>query len=413
MAGFAKEIRDELVKLITETSGAQLAELVAERVAAGLEPLQKSQGEWIARLHGAAAPAAPKTREKGEIAGRYIRSVAAAAYLTRSGGGFLTPADVLKRWGDDDLAKTVIDLADARTKAMAASTATDGGFLVPPQFSQDVVELLRPQSAVRTLGPMVIPMPNGNLSIPKVSAGASAFYQGENSNITQTQLALGNIKLTFKKLTALVPMSNDLLRFSSPAADTVVRDDVVRALAQRENSAFIRDDGTASAPKGLRFWAAPANIITSAGTSLANMTTDLGAMILSLWNVNTPMTRPGWLFSPRSVNALMTIQTTTGAYVFRDEMLRGTLWGWPYARNTGVPGSSTTGEAYLADFADVVIGEAMNLIVDASTEASYVDSTGATVSAYQQDQTIIRAITEHDLGVRRAESVAVNTAMSW
>lgn len=49
MAGFAKEIREALVALVKETQGTQLAELVAERVAAGLEPLQKSQE--IGRAH--------------------------------------------------------------------------------------------------------------------------------------------------------------------------------------------------------------------------------------------------------------------------------------------------------------------------------------------------------------------------
>src|SRR4029077_17095780 len=94
----------------------------------------------------------------------------------------------------------------------------------------------------------------------------------------------------------------------------------------------------------------------------------------------------------------------------------GTFWGWPYGVTTAIPvnlnasgvvsSGSTNSEIYLVDFADVALGEGLNLTIDASQEAAYFD--GSTViSAYSQDQTVIRAIAEHDLVMRREESVAV------
>jgi hypothetical protein len=67
---------------------------------------------------------------------------------------------------------------------------------------------------------------------------------------------------------------------------------------------------------------------------------------------------------------------------------------------------------YFADFADVVIGEATTLLVDASTEAGYYDGSSQQ-SAFTLDQTVIRAIQEHDMAVRHAESVAVIKDCSW
>jgi HK97 family phage major capsid protein len=289
--------------------------------------------------------------------------------------------------------------------------------VIPSQLSADVIEFLRPASVVRRLNPNTIPMPNGNLRIPKVTGGSSASYQGENQNISQTQLVVGQVALTFKKLTALVPASNDLLRYSGPgaaSADAMIRDDVVRAIAQRENQAFLRDDGSSSTPKGILNWAAPANVFASNAATLAGMVIDLGAAILRLMNNNIPEGRWAWIMSPRNWNSLMTVQNTNGFFVFRDEMSRGTLWGYPFAYTTQMPGSGTTGEMYLVNMADAIIGDSMALQVDVSMEASYIDANSSSlVSAFSLDQSIVRAITEHDFAMRRGESVAVINTMSW
>jgi hypothetical protein len=125
---------------------------------------------------------------------------------------------------------------------------------VPTQFSTDVIELLRPAAVVRSMGPMTIPMPNGTVKVPKVTTGATASYMGENTNVAKSEEQFGQITLTWKKLGVLVPISNDLIRYSSPSADAVVRDDVVRAMAQREDQAFLRDDGTERHAEGPEVW---------------------------------------------------------------------------------------------------------------------------------------------------------------
>ena len=302
-------------------------------------------------------------------------------------------------------------------KALAASDATAGGFLVPPQFSQEVIEFLRPASVVRRLGPMAIPMPTGTFRIPKVTQGITASYIGENLPAPKQQPQFGNVTLTFKKLAALVPLSNDLLRYSSPGADAIVRDDVVNAMADAENRNFLRGDGTAATPRGLLNWClASQNLTANATSNLANFTADMGRLIVALMNQNIKMIKPAWIWAPRTWNFAMTVQTANGVFPFRDELMRGTFWGWPFGLTTAVPINLGTGgnqsEIYLADFADVALGEALNLTVDASQEAAYNDG-GTVVSAYSNDQTVIRAISEHDLVMRRQESVAVLSSVVY
>ena len=59
----------------------------------------------------------------------------------------------------------------------------------------------------------------------------------------------------------------------------------------------------------------------------------------------------------------------------------------------------------------MILADELSPRVDISQEASFIDN-GTAVSAFSQDLTVIRQITEHDLNVRHPESVAVLTT-SW
>lgn len=405
--------KEQLAGFFKEFAGPIIAEAVEQAVATRLEGLEKRQTDWMERAYK--APSDQPVVKLGPD-GKPLKALGLTKFLGAIVFAKNDPARAAQiargMYKDEGLGVYF----DGVAKALSAGEGAAGGFIVPPAYSTEIIELLYPQSVVRAAGPGVVQMPNGTLRYPKLTGGASATYIGENAAITASQQTFGQLVLTFKKLAALVPLSNDLIRFSSPSADAVVRDDIVRQIASAENSAFLRNDGTASTPKGLRYWVDAARLVTSAGTSLANMVTDMGALIQALLNANVPITRGAWFMSPRTWWSLYSVQTTTGAFVFRDEMMRGTLIGYPFFRSTQIPttlGAGTSTEMYLVDMADVVIGEAQDLRIDASAEAAYVDSSGTVVAAYSQDQTIVRAITEHDIAMRRSESIAVLQTVAY
>lgn len=424
----SKHVKEVTLPLITDMmksdGNAIISEAVNEAVRKQYEKLT-AEAPWVAAMKESKESTfkGEIKREKGEAAGRFIRALV-KCNLDKKPAEAKYIQEQLRAWGDSDIAEIVEKDADKR-KAMAATQNLDGGFLVPEQFSQDVIELLRPQSVVRSLVGRTIPMPVGSINIPKITDGSTAYYIGENTNATKSQLKTGNVKLTWKKLVALVPLSNDLVRFSSPGADAIVRTDMVRAIAQRENQAFLRDDGTNAGPKGLRYWAKSENVIDVSNPtfSIQTVATDLGRCVLQLINNYVPLSRPGWLFAPRTWNYLRMLQTTTGAFIYQAEMNNGLLLGYPYRWSPQIPvnltdhGRTATGgtaetEIYFADFDDVMIGEATNLKVEASQEASYMDG-NTLVSAFSLDQTVVRAITEHDFGVRRDVSVCVMNGVTW
>ena len=434
-----EQIKSVVLPLINDTVGKEVKDVVAESIAKLNQPGAEGT-KMLNGVNGAEGHSGPmiKTQEGYEMPLSALRDLMATGGFTGDGPAKRPPEHYglgfgrcmrafakskIEGDGRKGMVKILADWGDKAssefyTKALAASDATAGGFLVPPQFSQEVIEFLRPASVIRKLGPMIIPMPTGTFRIPKMTQGITASYIGENLPAPKTQPQFGNVTLTFKKLACLVPMSNDLLRYSSPGADAIVRDDVVNGMADAENRAFLRGDGTAATPRGLLNWALPANLIAANATSnLANFTVDMGKLIVALMNQNIKMIKPGWILAPRTWNFMMTVQTTNGVFPYRDELMRGTFWGWPYGVSTAVPinlsaagvlGGGLQSEVYLVDFADVALGEAMSMSVDASSEAAYNDG-GTVVSAYSNDQTVIRAIAEHDLVMRRQESVAILT----
>lgn len=403
----SEHIRDTVVPMIKDTVGPLVAEAVSAQVASMAKSAQRPA--WAEPLFGQDSKG-PVKRDLGAGFGRIVR---ATAFAKRQGlGGPEGVARVLTSWGDADLAEGV-------TKALGAGSAAAGGYLVPVQQAAEVIELRYAATVVRSYGPRTIPLTTGTMYVPKVTSGATGTYIGENTNATKSQQVFGNVELTAKKLSVLVPVSNDLLRNSSPQADMVVRDDIVKSLAVTEDQAFLRGDGTNGSPKGLRYWAQAANIVASAGTSLANVQSDLGNAIQALLNANVMPGKWGWIMSPRTYVALTTITNTNGFYVFRDEMVNGkTLWGYPFKYTTGVPINLTVGansdcsEVYLVNFDDMMIGDNLNLSIDVSQEAAYYDGSGV-VAAFSQDQTVIRALAEHDFAARFAPAIAVVTGVRW
>lgn len=395
--------------------GRELADIVKTNIEAAIAPLREQATNRGSLLLGTvdAKTNGKGKREDGLAMARMVRATAAAKF---HGLGPDAAIGILKKWGDEDLADA---WAEARTKAMQAGDALAGGFLVPEQYSQDLINVLRSATVVRRLGAPTLPLPVGSIKLPKITAGTTASYVGESTNAPKTQIATGQLALTFKKLMALVPVSNDLLRYSSPGADMIVRNDLVAAFAVKEDATFIRGLGTDASPKGMRYWAPNANVLAANATvSNQNTATDLGRLMQQLMGNDIPMMRPVWIMAPRVRNFLITLQNTNGAFVYKDEMAGGTLWGYPFGVTTGVPtnltdgGGTTESEIYFVDIAQAIIGESQNIMVDASGEAAYND--GSTVqSAWSRDETSVRAIAEHDFGMRYDNAIAILNQCTW
>lgn len=365
------------------------------------------------RVKSGTVPArAAKKLDKGLIVGGMIRMAA-------SGGGSTSDAiaNSTKTYGAQHPV----------TKTLSTGVGPAGGFIIPPDYVAEVIELLRPLAVVRDAGPRVLPMPRGTMTLPRQSQAATAGYGAELASIPVSEQRLDQIVASYKKLTALVPVSNDLMRYSDPAVDAFVRDDLVQVIARREDLAFIRGDGTNDSPRGFKSFCPTGNVITAAATTsitdaaakVTAVNNALTGAITKLRMANVQVQKPVWFMSPRVEMFLYSLLNALGLYVYRDEMNDGKILGIPYKTTTQIPANLTIGsvtdasEIYLVEMTQALLLDSMSLEISVSREATYTDQSGNSVSTFQQDQTLVRCIAEHDFQMRHDEAIAMIQGVDW
>lgn len=394
----------------------------------------------------------PYTNEAAAIArglgtSKGLRAIAAFKMLNQAHGNpELARSIAISSFGErHPIVRAFEPRRDPVTRALVTSVGASGGFIVPPDYMNEIIELLRPKAVVRSAGPRIIPMPRGTMTMPSQTSAATATYGSETSKIVQTQQTVGQVIASFKKLTALVPVTNDMMRYADPAADAFVRDDLVKVVALREDLAFILGDGTAAAPMGFTAFAnrfaltggGTAGVWSSAGNStaavggnfitsnetytLATVAQEAGGLVNKLDTANVEDTRRVWFMHPRTFNYLFNVQNSLGVYVYREELQSGKWLSYPYKKSTQIPlnihdTSSSNNDCsflILAEMDEAMILDSMSLELAVSREGMYVDAGGTTVSAFQADQTLIRAIAEHDFQIRHDAAVAVAQFVRW
>lgn len=409
-----------------------IAELEATEGGADAAALTAAKGEW------AAADAAFKALNEAVQRAEAVEAAQALAAVGDQGkpGGALPvvaaqPADPALKGvdlgltvmalahakGDGSKAVTILEREGHSGLAATLNTGTDtaGGFLVPRPLANTMIELLRAQVVVRRAGARTVPMPAGRLRHARQNGAATASYGAENAAIAPSRPTFDAVDQNFKKLTGLIPVSNSLMRFTADMA-ALVRDELVQVMALREDLAFIRGDGASNTPTGIRSWTPAGNILTAVANSFAAVDVALRTLVARVADANVPMLRSGWVMRAGTREFLASLRDALGNLAYPSISASGTLFGYPIYTTSQIPNNLGAGtnqtEVYFGDFNEVMIGDASTLAIGVSTEAAYQEG-GVWRSAFQNDETLMRAISEHDLAPARAAGLAYLTGVSW
>lgn len=335
------------------------------------------------------------------------------------GAGMIVGALAVSR-GNRDAAVAYLDKAgqSAIGAALSGATSGAGGVIIPRPMASEIIDLLRPKVTVRASGARSIPMPAGELRHARLMGSATASYAAENAPIVESEPTFGNTDMKFKKLTSLVPVGNSLMSHAATDVGRIVRDDMVRVMALKEDVAFLRFDGTNFRPTGLRYWAAAGQWITDGvAKTFAAADVALRAAVNRVEDRDVGMVKPGWIMRAGVKNWLASLRDANGNIAYPSIDASGELLGYPIKTTSQIPTNLGIGgdesEVYFADFDEVVIGDAQLIRVDVSTEAAFVDTAGDTVSAYQNDLTLMRAIAEHDLAPMHDVAISGFNAIGW
>lgn len=307
-------------------------------------------------------------------------------------------------------------------KALAESTSGSGGYLVPPEWMSDVLDLLRPATVVLAAGPRTVPI-GSSLHSVALSAGGTAYWGTENSATPPSQETFTDTPLLAPhSLTALVPASNQLLRDTSRTgledAEKVIREDMVEIMSLALDLGFLQGSGSGGQPTGLINISGITDVTTSLGINVNGSFFDddiARNMLASFRTFNIKNPRLAWFFNPILINELEGLKDNEGRYLLETRQLTvnadqrtGTLWGIPFYTTTQIPGNQTYGESsaatyvLLVDLNNLYIGESRELTLDSSSEASYTPDGGATwINAFQSRQTLFRTEWIGDIAHRR------------
>lgn len=356
------------------------------------------------RIQSMSAPERRKT-----VYGMFGRAVKC---INASGGEAEKAAFVAERkFGDAEMAHEF--------KALSATSPADGGFTVPEVYADEIIELLYPSTVIYDLGARRLGMDHGNLNIPKLKTGTRAMFTGENRKIPKTSPKFGNIRLSSKKLTAIIPMSNDLLRSTSFDNDVLVGQDVTKQMALGVDWGAFHGTGGEFQPLGLFNNSAVLNIkVADIGTSYAGADGVLTAMfpnflVATVLKNNVYADALGFVFNTSVEQFFKSLRDNVGGFIFAEEMNKQhTLAGYPYRTTNLIDTVSGKTKIAFGNWNDLIIGEQGALEVETDRSAAWTDESGQLVSAFENDQTLIRAIDNVDVGLRHDESFVVATGVA-
>ncbi|HEY5564230.1 MAG TPA: phage major capsid protein [Rhodothermia bacterium] len=152
--------------------------------------------------------------------------------------GILVPFEVLRH-------QTV------QKRDLLAGTASAGGYAVATDL-MGFIDLLRNKSVVQRLGAQVLNGLQGNISIPKLTGAATAYWIAENAAPTESQQTLGQVAMSPKTVGAYTDISRRLLIQASVDVENMVKGDLAKVLALAIDAKSLYGDGSSNTITGVR-----------------------------------------------------------------------------------------------------------------------------------------------------------------
>jgi len=322
-------------------------------------------------------------------------------------------------WKDVPNSKLERELCEeTQIKAQESGVDTEGGFLVPGQFMQDMlIPLLEPRAIAIQLGANVLDGLVGSpVEIPAVRGDATAYWVGEDEEITASQLSIGQLKMEPRGLATLVPITNRLLRQTSNGAERVVRAQIARTMGKAADLAFFSGTG-GKQPTGILNRSGISTVDWSGVTGLdASTTTAANAKAVThrlmqhvgaLEEADALDGRPGFFMHPTVKRALMSVTDADGRPILLSHsgglvgQIPDRLLGYQFQTSTQL-NSGATADLGFANFEDCYFGMWGTMEIAMSDVAK---------DGFERQKTYVRASMEVDMNLGNAESVSASSGL--
>lgn len=233
----------EAVKSLTDQIS-DIDEKVKTLTAARDEELQKAQVKSLSSEVTSLREAIDAAREPhADFAlGAPEASADAADHWTADSDNPSFFADAHKSLTKSDAEATARWSEAMSSKTMTASSGSAGGYLVPPQVSNELLTIREQANVLRPLFSRV-PVTSDTLRIAAITGGLSAGWVAELAEKPESDMTFGEISVNVFWKAGMSVVTNQLLRNSQPSVDRLVYEDLGKRLAALEEIAFISGSG--------------------------------------------------------------------------------------------------------------------------------------------------------------------------
>lgn len=364
--------------------------------------------------------------DKGIAFARFV-GCKMAAFIEMHKGNFVSPLAIAKaRYPSHSALHEIFQKTAVDAGTTSASHAYDD--LVPYQvLASDFIDYLRPKTIIGkfgTAGANGVQIPSlrrvpFNIRVGGFTAGTTGYWKGEGKPIPLSNATSENVTLTWATAAGLTVLTQELMRFSTPSAEQMLRDDLAAAVIARCDIDFVDPSKAAVANTS------PASITNAiaatapSGTAAVNVRHDLNTL-LQLFAQNLQSTSGLVLImSDTMASALSMMVNTLGNRDFPDlSPDGGSIVNIPvitseHLTSVGSPSTQTIvlmkpSEVYLADDGQVTVDASMEASVEMS-DAPSQDGTAGTgasmVSLWQTGLIGLRAERVINWKLRRSTSV--------
>lgn len=253
------------------------------------------------------------------------------------------------------------------------------------------IELLRAKMVTQRLGARVMTGLQGDLSIPKTSAGGTAYwFNSESSDIdSDSSIAIGQVGLSPNSVGAYQDFSRKFLLQSTIDAEQFVREELASALAIAIDEAAIQGSGSGAEPEGITEASNTGSVSAS-----DNEWQDIVDLEGEVEGENVVVTAGGYITTPSGKSKLKgtTKDSGSGQFIWQDNEVNG----YPALATTLVPTGTDTANVIFGNWVDLVIGMWGDLDVNIDRVTNAL-SGGVRVVAIQ----------DADVALRHPESFAI------
>ena len=380
-----------------------------------LRTLEKAQMDTLRPVHGDTEEKAAESRsgiiharpkvnlEKGTGFARYAMALAAGR---GSVSDALKYVEARQKWMDETPEVAQFIKADPGTTTDATWAAP---LVQPTNLAAEFVELLRPATILGQIaGIRRVPF---NVRIPVQTGGSTVNWVGEAAPKPVSELAFDAITLGMNKVAGIVVLTDELVRSSSPAAEQVVRNDLVAQIARFVDAQFITPSvaATANNPASITNGVTP---VAASGTDAESLYWDLNSALAKFDDTDLGSGGITVIMRSGTARGISSLRNALGQFEFGGLSVNGgTLNGLQVIASNSVP----AGVIILVKGDEILLADDGQTALDASRDAT-LDLNGGTApnfNLFQRNAIGIRAERFMTWRKRRADAVAVITGAAY